>query len=268
MIKNEIKIFLTSIMFYTRIPCPSFIDHSEEYLNKATRYFPLVGTIVGSLSFFSFWLTNLIFNEQISVLISIATGIFITGAFHEDGLADTFDGFGGGWTKEKILEIMKDSRIGTYGAISLILTLLLKVLILYSLILEINFYFSQNINLIIFLIFISYHSLSRLSAINIVFTSGYSRADDQSKSKPVAKNNTYIEIIIAYFWGITPFIFLCFFNLQYLPILPIIWLFSILSTRYLIKHLEGYTGDCLGAVEQLSELLCLFLFLGILSLQG
>mgnify|MGYP003327532243 CR=1 FL=1 len=65
MIKNEIKIFLTSIMFYTRIPCPSFIDHSEEYLNKATRYFPLVGTIVGALSFFSFWLTNLIFNEQI-----------------------------------------------------------------------------------------------------------------------------------------------------------------------------------------------------------
>ena len=89
MIKNEIKIFLTSIMFYTRIPCPSFIDHSEEYLNKATRYFPLVGTIVGSLSFFSFWLTNLIFNEQISVLISIATGIFVTGAFHEDGQVES-----------------------------------------------------------------------------------------------------------------------------------------------------------------------------------
>ena len=148
------------------------------------------------------------------------------------------------------------------------LIILLKVLILYALILEINSYFSQNINLIIFLIFISYHSLSRLSAINVVFTSGYSRADDQSKSKPVAKNNTYIEIIIAYFWGITPFIFLCFFNLQYLPIPPIIWLFSILSTRYFIKHLEGYTGDCLGAVEQLSELLCLFLYLGILSFQG
>ena len=106
MIKNEIKIYLTSKMLYTRIPCPSFIDHSEEYLNKATRYFPLVGIIVGSLSFFSFWLTNLIFNEQISVLVSIATGIIVTGAFHEDGLADTFDGFGGGWTKEKILEML------------------------------------------------------------------------------------------------------------------------------------------------------------------
>ena len=120
MIKNEIKIFLTSVMFYTRIPCPSFIDHSEDYLNKATRYFPLIGIIVGTISFFIFWLSSLIFNIYISVIFSLGAGILITGAFHEDGLADTFDGFGGGWTKDKILEIMKDSRIGTYGTISLI----------------------------------------------------------------------------------------------------------------------------------------------------
>ena len=119
MIKEEIKIFFTSLMFYTRLPCPSYIDHSENYLNKATRYFPLIGIIVGTISFILFWIFNQIFNVEISIIIAIATGILITGAFHEDGFADTFDGFGGGWTKEKILEIMKDSRIGAYGAISL-----------------------------------------------------------------------------------------------------------------------------------------------------
>ena len=103
MIKEQLKIFLTAVMFYTRIPCPSYVDHSEEYLNKSTRHFPLIGIIVGFISFIVFWTSNLIFNIEISIVFSIAAGILITGAFHEDGLADTFDGFGGGWTKEKIL---------------------------------------------------------------------------------------------------------------------------------------------------------------------
>ena len=134
MIKEEIKIFFTSLMFYTRLPCPSYIDHSENYLNKATRYFPLIGIIVGTISFILFWIFNQIFNVEISIIIAIATGILITGAFHEDGFADTFDGFGGGWTKEKILEIMKDSRIGAYGAISLIVLILLKLFTFSSLV--------------------------------------------------------------------------------------------------------------------------------------
>ena len=138
MIKEEIKIFFTSLMFYTRLPCPSYIDHSENYLNKATRYFPLIGIIVGTISFILFWIFNQIFNVEISIIIAIATGILITGAFHEDGFADTFDGFGGGWTKEKILEIMKDSRIGAYGAISLIVLILLKLFTFSSLVYEIQ----------------------------------------------------------------------------------------------------------------------------------
>ena len=152
MIKEEIKIFFTSLMFYTRLPCPSYIDHSENYLNKATRYFPLIGIIVGTISFLLFWIFNQIFNVEINIIIAIATGILITGAFHEDGFADTFDGFGGGWTKEKILEIMKDSRIGAYGAISLIVLILLKLFTFSSLVYEIQSLSNQNINLIIFLI--------------------------------------------------------------------------------------------------------------------
>ena len=266
MIKNEIKIFLTSVMFYTRIPCPSFIDHSEDYLNKATRYFPLIGIIVGAISFFLFWVSSLVFNVYISVIFSLGTGILITGAFHEDGLADTFDGFGGGWTKDKILEIMKDSRIGTYGIISLITILLLKMFGLASLFSQITDIYPAKHDLLIFLIFLTYHSLSRLSAINIVFTSKYSTDDSTSKSKPVAKNNTYVEILISYFWGLVPLIFLSYFIPQFIFVILFIGLLSILSSRYFTKHLDGYTGDCLGAVEQLSEATSVIIFLGILNL--
>ena len=263
MIKEEIKIFFTSLMFYTRLPCPSYIDHSENYLNKATRYFPLIGIIVGTISFLLFWIFNQIFNVEISIIIAIATGILITGAFHEDGFADTFDGFGGGWTKEKILEIMKDSRIGAYGAISLIVLILLKLFTFSSLVYEIQSLSNQNINLIIFLIFITYHSISRLTAINIVFNLNYSRADEIGKSKPVAKNNTYLEILIAYFWGLLPLLGLTYLIPQFVLVVVILLLLYFFSSRYFKKHLDGYTGDCLGAVEQLSEIICLLVFLAL-----
>jgi adenosylcobinamide-GDP ribazoletransferase len=96
--KEEIKIFFTALMFYTRIPCPKDIDHSPEYINKATRYFPLIGWIVGGISVAVFFASSLLFEANIAVLMSLIAGILVTGAFHEDGLADVFDGFGGGWT--------------------------------------------------------------------------------------------------------------------------------------------------------------------------
>ena len=124
--KNEIKIFFTALMFYSRIPCPKDIDHSPEYINKATRYFPLIGWIIGVISFVVFFLSVLLFDSSIAIILSLIAGVLTTGAFHEDGLADVVDGFGGGWTKQRILEIMKDSRVGAYGAISVALVVLLK----------------------------------------------------------------------------------------------------------------------------------------------
>src|SRR5258708_5864215 len=126
MIKKEFHIFLTAVMFYTRIPCPKWVDHSSEFLNKATRYFPLIGWIVGAFCFGTYYGLQYIYPIEIAIIISMAAGILITGAFHEDGFADVCDGFGGGWTKQKILDIMKDSHIGAYGVIGLILLFLLK----------------------------------------------------------------------------------------------------------------------------------------------
>ena len=99
-----------------------------------------------------------------------------------------------------------------------------------------------------------------------MFTSEYSTDDSISKSKPVAKNNTYVEILISYFWGLVPLIFLSYFIPQFIFVILFIGLLSILSSRYFTKHLDGYTGDCLGAVEQLSEATSVIIFLGILNL--
>ena len=257
--KEELRIFFTALMFYTRIPCPKNIDHSPDYINKATRYFPLIGWIVGVISCIVFWLSNYLFDVHISVLVSLIAGVLVTGAFHEDGLADVFDGFGGGWTKTKILEIMKDSRIGAYGGIALIFLFGLKLFSLNALILktdETNYFF-------ILLFFVSYHSLSRLTAINIVFTSQYSREDETSKAKPIAKAHSYKEIVGAYFFGLLPLAFLCFYNWKYSIVILPLFLLYYFSKRYFQKWIDGYTGDCLGAVEQLAECLILLTFLAL-----
>ncbi len=257
--KEEIKIFFTALMFYTRIPCPKDIDHSPEYINKATRYFPLIGWVVGVISFIVFWLSSFVFDVNISVLFSLTAGVLVTGAFHEDGLADAFDGFGGGWTKEKILDIMKDSRIGAYGVIALIFLFAIKYFSLTNILLKID----QSNYLFIALLFVSYHSLSRLTAINIVFTSQYSRDDETSKAKPIAKAHSLKEIVGAYFFGLVPLIVFCFFQWKFcFVIIPLVILY-LYSKHYFNKWINGYTGDCLGAVEQIAESVCLLTFLAL-----
>ncbi|MCH2046295.1 MAG: adenosylcobinamide-GDP ribazoletransferase, partial [Saprospiraceae bacterium] len=172
--KNEIRIFFTSLMFYTRIPCPSNIDHDPDNINKATRYFPLIGWIVGGLSYLVFYLASLLFEPSISIILSLITGVLVTGAFHEDGLADVSDGFGGGWTKQRILDIMKDSQVGAFGAIALVLLFLLKYTALEAVVDKCK---EPHI---LALIFVSYHALARWTAVNIIFTSQYSRDDASS----------------------------------------------------------------------------------------
>jgi adenosylcobinamide-GDP ribazoletransferase len=256
--KQEIKIFFTALMFYTRIPCPKNIDHHPDYINKATRYFPLIGWIVGVISFLFFWASSLLFDTNISTIISLIAGVLTTGAFHEDGLADVFDGFGGGWTKEKILDIMKDSRVGAYGAIAIMFLILLKFVGLNNLIATKQFNSFQ-----IMLLFITYHALARLATINIVFTSIYSRDDETSKAKPIAKTHSYKEIIGAYFFGLMPLIVLAYFNIKFFVVLLPLFLLVFFARRYFIKWLGGYTGDCLGAVEQMAELIIILTFVAL-----
>jgi adenosylcobinamide-GDP ribazoletransferase len=242
---NEIKVFFTAIMFYTRIPVPKFTGYSEENLNKATRYFPLVGIIVGAITALLFYLLQFILPKELAVLLSMAASIFITGAFHEDGFADFCDGFGGGYTKEKILEIMKDSRIGTYGTIGLIMMLAIKFLSLT------NIETAQ-----IPIVLISAHAFSRVFPILMIYTSSYSRMDATSKTKPIGKKSNLLSLIIAVLFGIG----LLFF-IHWIAVLIIIIFCNIvflIFRNYVIRKLGGYTGDVLGAIQQISEI-CFYL---------
>ena len=245
-------------MFYTRIPCPSTTDHNPDYINKATRYFPLIGWIVGAISFLFYWVSSFLFDTNIATIISLIAGVLTTGAFHEDGLADVFDGFGGGWTKEKILDIMKDSRVGAYGVIAIVFLLLLKFAGLNNLLAT-----KQFANVQILLLFITYHSLARLAAINIVFTSTYSRDDETSKVKPIAKAHSYKEIVGAYIFGLLPLLMLAYINVKFIIVLLPLLLLVFFARRYFIKWIGGYTGDCLGAVEQMAELIIILTFLAL-----
>lgn len=237
-------------MFYTRIPCPKNITHDPDYLNKATRYFPFIGWIVGSISFLAFYIFSLFLSTETAVIFSIIISVLTTGAFHEDGFADVCDGFGGGWTKEKILMIMKDSAIGAYGAIGLVLLFLAK----FKLLSESILLFTNNI-LLIYLLFISAHSLSRLAAISIIFTHQYSRDDASSKSKPIAKQHSWKEVFGSFFFGLIPLLALSYFNYKILLVLIPIFITRYFLARYFQKWIDGYTGDCLGATQQVCEVI-------------
>lgn len=254
--RRQLHIFLTAVMFYTRIPCPSWVDHDAELLNKATMYFPLIGYIVAGIGALVLYVGSMVLPISIAILLSMIATILLTGAFHEDGFADVCDAFGGGWTKDKILEIMKDSRLGTYGVIGLILMLGLK----YSAV-------SSFEGRWLFTSMILAHPLSRYVAVMIIATMNYVRENDDSKAKPVAKVLSNVELSIAGIFAFVPYILLILSH-------PNTWLISLVVfplmavliylRGYFAKWIGGYTGDCLGATQQVSEVVIYLTLLGVI----
>lgn len=240
--KKEIRIFFTAIMFLTRLRVPRTTDDSPEYLQQAPRYFPVVGWIVGAISALSY----LVFARSVSVdagvLASMIAGVLVTGAFHEDGFADVCDGFGGGWTREKILEIMKDSRIGVYGAIGLVFILGSKYILLKGLA-----PFEPALAMI------AAHSLSRLMPVLVMQVSDYAGGFDRSKSGAMTGRRLSAGgILMACLLALAPF---CFLPLPFLLVILPVFYASFELRRYFSRWIGGYTGDCLGAIQQVSEII-------------
>lgn len=257
--KLQWRYFLLAVGFFTRVPVPAFSDFQESELNHAARYFPLVGLLVGLLAAITWWLASWILPSAIAILCSMAATIYVTGAFHEDGLADSADGLGGGMDRARKLEIMQDSRLGSYGAIALVGVLLFKFQAL-----------SALTPAILPFALISAHAMSRLAAVYIMSTASYVRF--AGKSKPLATTLTSQDLWLATTFGLLCWLVFAamlgvnqsmmaatrFLLVTALPVMGIWWWWRSL----ILRNLQGYTGDTLGATQQLTELA---FYLGLLA---
>lgn len=241
---QEVHLFFNALTFFTRLPAPSWVEYSSENLNRASRYFSWVGLLVGLIAAATFLLTSTLLPHSIAIILSMFSTVWITGGFHEDGLADVCDAFGGGWEKSQILNIMKDSRVGTYGVLGVVFALLLKyeTLTLLS-------------NLLPTLILA--HVLSRFAALTLIYTDEYVREDLLSKAKPLASRMSRQELMIA----AIP-VLVCLIPLgpkAWLVIIPV-WLMRSWLSHFFKRWVGGYTGDCLGTTQQLCELVVYLYF--------
>jgi adenosylcobinamide-GDP ribazoletransferase len=266
--KYQWLLFKTALMFFTRIPVGN-LPFKQSHLQASARYFSWVGIVVGMVGAIVLVLANLLFSPALTILFSMIATILLTGSFHEDGFADCCDAFGGGWTKEKILTIMKDSRLGTYGVIGLILILSLKFLLL----LELMQLFPFEL---VAVTLVAAHANSRFWATTIMQQLPYVQDIDASKSKPLADRVlTSYEMGILLLGVILPLglVFSVFSSLHEpaaltaLTIKYFAWLVGFIvlvqlpaliaqlyATRYFKKWIGGYTGDCLGATQQVCEI--------------
>ena len=252
---HQLRLFFTALQFFTRLPIPGWVGFDPAWLNQASRYFPLVGVVVAVITGATYALAAWFLPTPVAVILSTIAGIYATGAFHEDGFADMCDGFGGGMTPERVLEIMKDSRIGAYGAIGTICLLALKLTTLSML----------PPLAAIGALFVA-HPLSRLMATSLIWRLDYARAE--GKAKPLAQKMRGGEFLIAAVTAILPA--LAVVALQWLTWTELIAgiclaaIATIWLARKFVRRIGGYTGDCLGTVQQVSEVMFYLCALGAL----
>ena len=249
---HEGRLLLVATQFLTRLPVPELRDYQPQWLHQSSRHFPGVGILIGLLCAGVFWLTCMLFNPLIAAVACTAFSIKLTGAFHEDGLADTCDGLGGGLTRERALTIMKDSRLGTFGTLGLAIAVLLKVSLLASM-----------PTALACIALVVGHCGSRLLCISLIALLPYGGDIEHAKAKPMAQQLTAAQGMISALWlGLALLVTGIMWPAAMAAIPPWKWsltlLLALFATDYmrrlLRRRLNGYTGDGLGATQQLSEL--------------
>jgi adenosylcobinamide-GDP ribazoletransferase len=229
-------LFWLAVSFYTRLPHPQVLDYQQ--LPRAAVCLPLIGWLIGGVTALSFYLADLIWPQTTAVILAIIIGILITGALHEDGFADVCDGFGGGMNKARILEIMKDSHIGVYGFIGLLLLLSLKASVLI-----------EMPAALVPWVLLAGHSISRLSPLLLMQRYEYAREHHSKASSAIYRPN-FRELVFAAVIALLPLALLP--ALSALAIIPAL-LATVLLGHYFYRRIGGYTGDCLGASQQIAE---------------
>jgi adenosylcobinamide-GDP ribazoletransferase len=250
--------FLLALQFFTRIPVTGrlaeWVGFSPAMLRASAAHFPGVGWIVGALTAAVLWgllmlLPPVPAAPWVAAIASTVFGVLLTGAFHEDGLADLADGLGGSMDRSRALEIMKDSRIGSYGAIALVLAVLAKVALL-ALLAQVDAW------LAVVALFAA-HVTSRTAPLLVIRTLPHVGDTPQSKSKPLAESIGNAGLAVGLLWWALAMALVVWL----LPSVP--WAQAVLGAliglawmwRLLQRRLQGFTGDGLGATQQVCEVL-------------
>ena len=233
-----------SFIFFTRLPFWRLHEPPRECFKAVVEHWPLVGWLTGGLMALTLWGVSQYMPYPIAVLAAIVVRLLVTGALHEDGLADFLDGFGGGNGRERILAIMKDSHIGTYGVIGLVIYFLLLVAALCS----------MTPTVAAVTIFAA-DPFAKMVASELVMMMPYARREDEAKARMVYRKidvKAGISLAVQGLLPIAGFIWLTGIAWELLFFIPCIVMYFL----YLLiwRRIRGYTGDCCGAVCLLVEL--------------
>ncbi len=261
--KRQLSLFLVAAQFLTRLPVPSVAGFQPSWLSRSARYFPLIGALIGLIGTGVWWLSSLCFPPAVAVGLTMSATLLLTGALHEDGFADVCDGFGGGRSRESVLSIMKDSRVGAYGAIGVAMMLGLRWVTLAAL-----------PRTALPILFVGAHMVSRWCATALIWQLPYVRTDADAKSRPFADSLGAADWVLSGALGVLallPLIVLAD------PATALPWMrtlaaafaaaatVTLLARMYFKQRIGGYTGDCLGAAQQMAELLFLLAGLGVME---
>ena len=244
--------FLLALQFLTRLPVRTESVFTPERMRETPGYYPAVGVLVGLITGVLAWGFSLIFPPMVAVLLSTLGGLLVTGALHEDGLADLCDGLGGGSTRERALEIMRDSGLGTYGVLALVLALGGKIAALAALPVW-----------ALPMVLVAGHAASRASMLAVMASAEYVRAEGAGSAMAGGISSASARMAaLTTAAALLPM-------LLFLPhlaliggVLGLIFAHAAIRQRF-VARLGGYTGDCLGAVQQVSEI---GFYLGVLAL--
>ena len=272
---TAIRHFLLALQFFTRIPVTGqladWVGFSPAMLRASAAYFPAVGVVIGGLVVL---LTAALMHylpaayaPLVAAALGTAWSVWLTGAFHEDGLADVADGLGGSYDRERALIIMKDSRVGAFGAIAVVLAILSKVALLALL--------GAVGALWMCLALMAAHVVSRTWPLIIIRWLPHVGDDAGSKSKPLADQISTGSLLLAVSWCVGALALSAWVaalvlsgtdvqllaTAQLLPVLKVLacgGLASALAFVYLLRlfarRLQGFTGDCLGSTQQVCEI--------------
>ena len=234
-----------ALIFFTRLPFWRLHQPPKECYSTVVEHWPLVGWLTGGVMAAVLWLGSMVMPWTVTVCVAIVTRLLLTGALHEDGLADFFDGFGGGGSnRQRILEIMKDSHIGTYGVLGLGLYLLLLFFCLCSL--------TPRMAALAVLAADPY---AKMVTSQLVVMMPYARREEEAKAKVIYRKITVLRGVCLAFQGLLPLALFIWHTgaswetLVFIPALTMYFLYLLIW-----RKLHGYTGDCCGAVCLLVEL--------------